>query len=223
MPLVYRGDTPPTMKNGRECDGDSRPLRVPWRRSGTRPLRRTVSGSTVKHSSRRSTQKSLVQRASRSNPGGRAASNSRKLDTYGGTSVKFVCRSNGVLRRQYQDQAQCYCVLCRYMPDPARQAIFRCQFRFLCMQTVYSNKARSTSSRAAVCVAGRVIPAMCGLHKAKNGRNYGFARTVWESRKLAGPDVDAVFPAQVEKLAGDWSHGLGNETARRVSGGFAGW
>ena len=137
VPLVYRGDTPPTMKNGRECDGDSRPLRVPWRRSGARPLRRTVSGSTVKHSSRRSTQKSLFQRASRSNPGGRAASNSRKLDTYGGTSVKFVCRSNGVLPRQYQDQAQCCGVLCRDMPNPVCQAIFRYQFRlFWCTQTM---------------------------------------------------------------------------------------
>ena len=206
------------MKNGRECDGDSRPLRVPWRRSGARPLRRTVSGSTVKHSSRRSTQKSLFQRASRSNPGGRAASNSRKLDTYGGTSVNFVCRSNRVLPRQYQDQTQCRCVLCRYMPDPARQAIFRCQFRFF----VYANQASSTLSRAAVCVAGRVIPAMCGSHKAKNRRNYRFARTIWESCKVAGSDVDAVCPPQSEKLAGEWSRGLGNEAPRGVSGGSAG-
>ena len=123
MPLVYRGDTPPTMKTGQEGEGDSRPLRVPWRRSGARPLRRTVSGSTVKHSSRRSTQKSLFQRASRSSPGGRAASNSRKLDTYGGTSVNFVCRSNRVLPRQYQDQTQCRCVLRRCTPSDIQVSI----------------------------------------------------------------------------------------------------
>ena len=86
---------------------------------------------------------------------------------------------------------------------------------------VHPNKAPSTLSRAAVCVAGRVIPAMCGSHKAKNRRNYRFARTIWESCKVAGPGVDAVFPLHSEKLATDWSRGLGNEAARGVSGGFA--